>query len=72
MILAALAGRPVVVPDAAEHVATGACVQAAAVLHGRRPEDVGASWGLGRGEVVEPDGDVDRYEIRARYRSNAG
>jgi xylulokinase len=72
IILAALAGRTVVVPDAAEHVATGACAQAAAVLHRRRPEDVAAAWALGRGEAIEPDADVDRYEIRARYRSTAG
>jgi xylulokinase len=71
-ILAALAGRTVVVPDAAEHVATGACAQAAAALHGRGPADIAAAWGLGRGEAIEPDDDVDRYEIRARYRSTAG
>ena len=62
--LADLAGRPVLVPDAREHVAAGACVQAAAVLHGRAPDEVAAAWGLGAGSVVEPT-DVDRAAIRA-------
>ena len=38
-ILADLSGRPVVVPEAPELVATGACVQAAAVLAAREPAD---------------------------------
>ena len=60
-VLADLAGRPVVVPDAGEHVATGACVQAAAVLHGRAPEPSprrGSSAAANR--VVEPAIGVDR------------
>jgi xylulokinase len=65
-ILADLAGRPVTVPAASEHVATGACVQAAAVLHGLWPE-----WKLGTGEIVEPDPGVDREAIRDRYRGVA-
>jgi len=62
-VLADLAGRPVTVPAPREHVATGACVQAAAALHGAWPE-----WKLGRGEVVDP-ATVDRDAIRDRYRS---
>lgn len=69
-VLADLLGRPVVVPDAAEHAATGACVQAAAVLHGRRPEEVATAWNLGAGAVVEPRA-VDRESIRAAYRELA-
>jgi xylulokinase len=65
-VLADLAGRPVVVPPEGEHVATGACVQAAAVLHGRWPE-----WDIGAGEIVDPDLTVDRDTIRARYHSAA-
>jgi xylulokinase len=61
-VLADLAGRSVTVPAPGEHVATGACVQAAAVLHGAWPE-----WKLGHGEVVEPAA-VDRDTIRDRYR----
>ena len=52
--LADLAGRPVLVPDAAEHVATGACVQAAAALLDVSPQEVAAAWGLGAGAIVEP------------------
>jgi xylulokinase len=66
-ILADLAGRTVCVPGGEEHVATGACVQAAAVLHDQPPEDVAAAWGLGTGDLVEPDEAVDRQSIRAAY-----
>jgi xylulokinase len=65
-VLADLLGRPVVVPSAQEHVATGACVQAAAVLHGTWPE-----WDLGAEEVIEPATGVDRAEIRDRYHQAA-
>ena len=61
-------GRPVVVPDAAEHVAAGACVQAAAVLHGRVAATRSPrAWDLGarRDDRAEPD--VDRDAIRAAY-----
>jgi xylulokinase len=66
-ILADLAGRPVVVPDAPELVATGACVQAASVIHGSTATDVAAAWRLGTGKPIEPAA-VDRDEVRARYR----
>jgi xylulokinase len=66
-VVADLSGRAVTVPAGVEHVAAGACVQAAAVLEGRPPEEVAAAWGLGSGTVVEPDGRVDRDGIRARY-----
>jgi xylulokinase len=71
-VLASLAGRPVIVPDAEELVATGACVQAAAVLHQRSPIDVGRAWNLGSGETVEPDESVDRDGIRRSYHAAAG
>jgi xylulokinase len=64
--VADLSGRPVSVPHAAEHVAAGACVQAAAVLSDRPVAAVAADWDLGAGTVVEPR-DVDRDAIRARY-----
>jgi xylulokinase len=67
-VLATLAGRPVLVPPSGEYVATGACVQAAAVLHGRAPEDVARAWGLGVGTTVEPDESADRAAIRSVYR----
>ena len=46
-ILADLCDVPVVVADAAQAVATGACVQAAAVLEQREPGEIIARWGLG-------------------------
>ena len=67
-VLADLAGRPVTVPAGEEHVATGAAVQAAAVVGGSTPEVVADAWGLGGGEAVEPDLAADRAaEVRAAY-----
>ncbi|MEJ7582578.1 MAG: FGGY-family carbohydrate kinase [Acidimicrobiales bacterium] len=66
-VLADLLGRAVFVPVATELVALGACVQAAAVLHGCRPGDVTASWDLGRPVVIEPNPSVDRLSVRAAY-----
>ena len=66
-IVASLTGRHVIVPVADELVATGACVQAASVLHGCPPEQLAAAWSLCGGEVVEPDARVDADEVRGRY-----
>ena len=64
-------GRPrrhdILLPDGDEHVAAGACVQAAAVLHGTTPEDVAAHWRFGTGWTQAPVPGVDRAGIRARY-----
>jgi xylulokinase len=65
--LADLAGVPVSVPHEVEQVATGACVQAAAVLHGRTPADIADAWELTAGVQIEPNTRVDRAAIRARY-----
>ena len=74
-VVADLTGRNVHVPDADEHVATGACLQAAAVWRTRegRPTDgllseLTSNWKLGGGTVVEPDASVDRAAIRSSYR----
>jgi xylulokinase len=53
-ITAELIGRPVTIPDADEHVATGACVQAAAMLTGESVATIAARWGLGSGVTVDP------------------
>ncbi len=66
-VVADLVGRQVTVPRGEELVATGACVQAAAVLHQRPPEDVARAWGLGEGAVVDPDPRVDGAAVRAAY-----
>jgi xylulokinase len=66
-VLADLSGRPVLVPAADEPVATGACVQAAAVLLGRPLAAVQEGWGLGTGFLVEPDASVDAAAVRGAY-----
>jgi xylulokinase len=71
-IVADLSGRAVIVPDAAEHVAAGACVQASAVLHARNPADVARAWNLARGTTVEPDPLVDRAAVRAAFAAARG
>jgi xylulokinase len=53
-VLADLSGRPVLVPRSDEQVATGACVQAAAVATGAEPADIADRWQLGEGDLVEP------------------
>jgi xylulokinase len=68
-IVADLSGRPVTIPAGNEPVATGACVQAAAVLHGEHPDQVMEAWGLGEGDVVEPDESVERDAVRAAFAS---
>lgn len=65
--LADLAQRPVSVPKG-DRVATGACVQGAAALLGRPPEEVATAWRLHEAREVEPDTRVDGEEIRAAYR----
>jgi len=65
--LADLSGRAVEVPEVEEAVAAGACVQAAAVLSGRRPDDVRAGWDLGGSVTLDPDPGVDPGPVRAAY-----
>lgn len=65
-ILADLAGREVITPRGDEHVARGACVQAAAALAEVTPDAVVDAWGLGGGSVTEP-GSVDATSVRAAY-----
>jgi len=66
-VLADLSGRAVLVPDGDEAVATGAAVQAAAVLLGRPLAEVQESWRLGEGLLVEPDDSVDAAAVRSAY-----
>jgi xylulokinase len=65
-VLADLARCPVSVPRG-EPVATGACVQAASVLHQADPEEVAAAWDLGAGYWIEPDMNLDVRAIRSAY-----
>jgi xylulokinase len=71
-VLADLSGRPVLVPAVIEAVATGAALQAAAVLSGRPLDELRTAWGLGEGTLVEPDGSVDAATIRAAYAEARG
>jgi len=66
-VLADLSGRRVIVPDASEHVAAGACIQAAAVVRNEDLADVARAWGLAHGPAVQPDVDVDGAAVRAAY-----
>jgi xylulokinase len=70
-VLADLSARALVVPDAEEAVATGACVQAAAVYTGDPFDAVADRWHLGQGQRVEPAA-VDREAIRSRYAEARG
>ncbi len=65
-VLADLTRCSIVVPRG-EPVATGACVQAAAVLHQAAPSDVAAAWDLGTGRPVEPDLSTDTRAMRSAY-----
>jgi len=71
-VLADLSGRLLLVPDDDEVVATGAAVQAAAVLTGRTLGEVRSAWGLGAGVLVEPDTSVDAAAVREAYAALRG
>ena len=60
-------GLEVVHHEADEAVATGAAVQAAAVLIGEEPLAVAERWGLGRGAVVPPADGHDSLGAIERY-----
>ena len=62
---------PVVVPAADEAVAAGACVQAAAGLHGEPPGAVARRWSLGTGTTVDPPGLIAADAVRAAYATAA-
>jgi xylulokinase len=67
-VLADLSGRAVLVPHGNEQVATGACVQAAAVASGVEPADVADRWKLGDGDIIEPGpGSAAAAEVRGAY-----
>ncbi len=66
-IAADLLGFPVIVPSESELVASGAAVQAAAVLHRCGLDSVAQAWNLGEGEVVEPTPSANGMAVRAAY-----
>jgi xylulokinase len=70
-VVADLTGRPVTAITSDELVARGAAIQAAAVLHGVRCEEVAAAWRLDGGTIVEPSAAVDAGAIREAYATAA-
>ncbi len=66
--LADLGARPISVPKG-DRVATGACVQGAAVLLGVSPTEVAAAWQLHDAREVEPSANTDAEAIREHYRA---
>ena len=67
-VLADLSGRAVLVPRGDQQVATGACVQAAAVVTGDEPADIADRWRLGEGDEVEPGpGATAAADVRGAY-----
>ncbi len=71
-VVADLTGRAVVVPSDGELVAAGAAVQAAGVRLGCGFSGLSDAWGLGRGEIVEPDDSVDAGAVRGAYAAAVG
>jgi len=70
-VVADLTGRPVTAITADELVARGAAIQAAAVLHGLKCDDVATAWQLEGGTVVEPSPGVDAAAVREAYATAA-
>jgi xylulokinase len=67
-VLADLSGRTVLVPRSDQQVATGACVQAAAVATGAETADIADRWRLGEGDEVEPGpGATAAADVRGAY-----
>ncbi len=74
-VLADLSQNQIITLDpAVDRVAVGAAAQAAAVLHGTNPDQVGASWAANEKIVVTTEPRIDATqsaELRDRYRSLA-
>ncbi len=65
-----LIGDEIQVPANDQAVASGACVQAAALISGQSFAEIADRWELGAGLRVTPN-DVDRLGIRSRYKAMA-
>jgi xylulokinase len=61
--IARLANRRVLVPDAEEHVALGAAVQAAACLAGESADEPARRWGKSGGTEIEPPAERDSHTL---------
>jgi xylulokinase len=71
-VLADLAGRQVTIPAEEEHVARGACVQAASVLREAEPSAVAAAWESSPASLATPSASVDHRAIRDAYATARG
>ncbi len=69
-VAADLIGHEIQVPATDQAVATGACLQAAALISGESFAEIADRWELGAGLRVAPH-DVDRIGIRSRYKAMA-
>ena len=66
-VLADLSGRAVVTSEIEEHVALGACVQAACALDGAPPFDIRSTWTVGD-EIPNEPRDMNRWALRDAFR----
>jgi xylulokinase len=67
-VFSALCHLPVAVAEAEEAVATGACVQAAAVAAGLTHQQIGERWALGAVDQLPASDDADAARaVRDRY-----
>ncbi len=66
-LLADLSGRPVRATSGSSLAATGACIQAAAVLSGASPAEVASAWDLRDGPLVEPADSTTRAARRRAH-----
>lgn len=72
-VLADLSGLPVVtLDDAAEPVAAGAALQAAALLLGRTARELPGAWNQQQTMITEPEAEVDTASVRSRYAALRG
>jgi hypothetical protein len=61
----------VTVPEEPELVATGAALQAAAMVQGSGVDVLAEAWGPGTGRVTEPDRSTDRRAVLEAYAAAA-
>ena len=71
-VFADLCDIPVGTADAAEAVATGACVQAAAVALSQAHAEVAQRWALGAVTALEPTAAPSGVDVRAQYAALRG
>jgi xylulokinase len=71
-IVADLVARPVQIPTADELVARGACLQAAAALHRKSPDQVADAWNVREAQLVAPNLAVDAQAVRATFAATRG